>query len=105
MHAILLWAGLAAGAAAQPPADKDLTKLSLEELANLQVTSVSRHAEPLAGAAASIFAVDVRYGWRLRPELSLLGQNLFDRAHPEFNAAPGRSEFERGVFFQARWTR
>jgi iron complex outermembrane receptor protein len=51
-------------------------------------------------------AVDLRYAWRLRPdlELSLLGQNLFDRTHPEFNAAPGRSEFERGVFVRARWS-
>jgi iron complex outermembrane receptor protein len=51
-------------------------------------------------------AVDVRYAWRVRPdlELSLLGQNLFDRSHPEFNALPGRSEFERGIFLRARWS-
>jgi iron complex outermembrane receptor protein len=51
-------------------------------------------------------AVDARYAWRVRPDLevSLLGQNLFDRSHPEFNALPGRSEFERGVFLQARWS-
>jgi iron complex outermembrane recepter protein len=52
-------------------------------------------------------AVDMRYAWRVRPglELSLLGQNLFDRSHPEFNAAPGRSEIERGVFLRAHWSR
>lgn len=33
------------------------------------------------------------------------GQNLFDRSHPEFNPAPNRSELERGVFLQARWSR
>lgn len=51
--------------------------------------------------------VDTRYAWRVRRslELSLLEQNLFDRSHPEFNAAPGRSEVERGVFLQARWSR
>jgi iron complex outermembrane recepter protein len=51
-------------------------------------------------------AVDVRYGWRLRPdvELAVLGQNVFDRRHPEFNALPGRSEFERGVSVQMRWS-
>jgi iron complex outermembrane recepter protein len=43
-------------------------------------------------------AVDARYGWRITPqvELSLVGQNLFRSAHPEFAAsllAPGRSEF------------
>lgn len=51
-------------------------------------------------------AVDARYGWRVRPglELSVLGQNLFDPSHPEFNALPGRSEFLRGVLMQARWS-
>lgn len=51
-------------------------------------------------------AVDLRYGWRLRRdlELSLKGQNLFDRSHPEFNAAPGRSELQRGVLVRARWS-
>jgi iron complex outermembrane receptor protein len=50
-------------------------------------------------------AVDVRYAWRLRTdlEMSVVGQNLFDRRHPEFNALPGRSEFERGVFLRAKW--
>jgi iron complex outermembrane receptor protein len=52
-------------------------------------------------------AVDVRYAWRARPdlEISLIGQNLFDRRHPEFGALPSRSEFERGVFLRARWSR
>jgi iron complex outermembrane receptor protein len=49
-------------------------------------------------------AVDARYGWRITPqvELSLVGQNLFDSAHPEFAAAPGRSEFGRSL---ALWLR
>jgi hypothetical protein len=38
-------------------------------------------------------------------ELSLLGQNLFDRSHGEFNAPPSRSEFQRGVFLGATWSR
>jgi iron complex outermembrane recepter protein len=52
-------------------------------------------------------AVDVRYAWRVRSrlELSLLGQNLFDDSHPEFNALPGRSEFERSVLLRATWSR
>jgi iron complex outermembrane receptor protein len=51
-------------------------------------------------------AVDFRYGWRLRPELelSLVGQNLFDPRHAEFNAAGGRSEIDRSVFLRVRWT-
>jgi hypothetical protein len=38
-------------------------------------------------------------------ELSLLGQNLFDRRHGEFNPPASRREFARGVFLGARWSR
>ena len=57
-------------------------------------------------AVPAYSALDVRYGWRVRPdlELSATAQNLFDPGHAEFNAAPGRSEFERGVFLKARWS-
>ena len=52
-------------------------------------------------------AVDARYAWRVFQgfELSVVGQNLFDKSHPEFGAASGRSEFERSAYMQARWTR
>ena len=51
-------------------------------------------------------ALDIRYGWRVRPDLELSAtvQNLVDPGHVEFGAAPGRSEFARGVFLKARWT-
>ena len=35
----------------------DLSDLSLEQLANIEVTSVSRRAESLAGAPASIYVI------------------------------------------------
>ena len=35
----------------------DIAELSLEELANIKVTSVSRRAESLSDAAASIFVI------------------------------------------------
>jgi hypothetical protein len=38
-------------------------------------------------------------------KLSLVAQNLLDESHPEFNAAPGRSELERGVFARATVSR
>jgi iron complex outermembrane receptor protein len=44
-------------APAQAPATHDLADLSLQELANIQITSVSRRTEPLAGAPASIFVI------------------------------------------------
>jgi iron complex outermembrane receptor protein len=67
-----------------------------------------RHVDGLPNPAVPAYtAVDARYAWRMLNglELSFVGQNLFDGSHPEFNAAPGRSEFERSVFVQARWTR
>jgi len=50
-------------------------------------------------------AIDLRYGWKIRPdlELSIIGQNLFDPRHPEWGAALFRNEYERIVFFKAVW--
>ena len=62
--AALLLAGPASGA--EPPvqvAEQDLTELSLQELLDVQVTSVSKHAEPLrraAGAIAVVTGDDIR---------------------------------------------
>ena len=51
-------------------------------------------------------AVDLRYGWRARPdlELSLTLRNAFDAAHPEFNAPETRSEIPRDVYGHIRWS-
>ena len=46
---------LPAGAAIRSP--EDLTELSLEELLNVEVTSVSKKGQPLAQAAAAIFVI------------------------------------------------
>jgi iron complex outermembrane receptor protein len=50
-------------------------------------------------------AVDVRWGWHINRsvELSLTLQNLFDRAHPEFDVPAARSEYERSAFFKVLW--
>ena len=51
-------------------------------------------------------ALDARYGWHVGRgvELSLVGRNLLDKSHPEFNAAPGRSEIGRSVLVELRWS-
>ena len=51
-------------------------------------------------------ALDLRLAWRPRRTLewSLTVQNLLDRFHPEFNAAPARSEIERSAFVRLRWS-
>jgi iron complex outermembrane receptor protein len=59
---------------------KELVELSLEELANVQVTSVSKRSEPLADAAASIFVISneeiQRSGVASLPDALRLAPNL-----------------------------
>ncbi|WP_334189824.1 TonB-dependent receptor plug domain-containing protein [Noviherbaspirillum sp.] len=52
-------------------------------------------------------ALDVRYGWKIRRdlELSVVAQNLLDKSHPEYGAAPGRSEYDRALFVKLLWRR
>jgi iron complex outermembrane receptor protein len=51
--ALLAWGA----AASTTQVAASLVDLSLEELANVRVTSVSRRAEPVATAAASVFVI------------------------------------------------
>jgi iron complex outermembrane receptor protein len=46
-----------AAAGAQPMRVADIADLSIEELSNIQITSVSRHAERLSDAPAAIFVI------------------------------------------------
>src|SRR5271170_1627044 len=58
----------------------DLSNLSLEQLSNIEVTSVSKHAEPLQNAAASIYVISAddirRSGATTLPEALRLAPNL-----------------------------
>lgn len=67
---------------------------------------VIRHVGKLPRPAVPAYtAVDLRYGWKILPslELSIIGQNLGDPRHPEFGAAPGRSEYERALLIRLVW--
>ena len=69
---------------------------------------MARHVGPLATPAVPAYtAVDLRWGWRLRKdlELSLTGQNLFDKRHAEWGAPATRAEIERPVYVKAVWQR
>src|SRR5688572_26133782 len=74
----IVFAVLHAHAANPPP--RDLADLTLEELASIVVTSVSKRAEPLINAPASIFVItneDIRRaGVRTLPEALRLAPNL-----------------------------
>ncbi|HJV59400.1 MAG TPA: TonB-dependent receptor, partial [Albitalea sp.] len=50
-------------------------------------------------------AVDARLGWAISPrtELAVAGFNLFDAQHPEFGAAPLRSEVPRSLVVSLSW--
>lgn len=88
------------------PTQQWMVRSSLSPWTNHELDAMMRRVGDLPNPPVPAYtAVDLRYAWRVRPdlELSLLGQNLFDRSHGEFNASPSRSEFERGVFLQARW--
>jgi len=81
MCAGLLLAGVLAPAISAPAEqDQTLADLSLEQLANLPVTSVSKKPEPLADAAASVYVIsngDIRRsGARTLPEALRLAPNL-----------------------------
>ena len=47
-------------------------------------------------------AVNVRLAWRVRPnvELSVVGENVFDRGHVEFGSPASASVIPRAVFFK-----
>src|SRR6266853_452879 len=69
-----------AAVGAQPMRVADLADLSIEELGNIQITSVSRHAERLSDAPAAIFVItreDIRRSGATRlPEALRLAPNL-----------------------------
>src|SRR5438128_6796178 len=75
----------AAGAGAAEPLPKptaaaDLSHLSIEELANIEISSVSKRPEPLGEAAASVYVITReqirRYGATSIPEILRLAPNL-----------------------------
>jgi iron complex outermembrane receptor protein len=72
---------------------------------SLELDVMLRHYDELPDPRVPAYtAIDMRLGWRAARalELSLIGQNLGDRRHPEWGAAAARPEFERALFLRAR---
>ena len=69
-----------AGVGAQTMRVADLADLSIEELGNIQITSVSRHAERFSDASASVFVITAedirRSGATSLPEALRIAPNL-----------------------------
>ncbi|MGH6870397.1 MAG: TonB-dependent receptor plug domain-containing protein [Rhizomicrobium sp.] len=78
LSAIVLAA--AGPARAQTVASTDYSQLSLEQLANVEITSVSKRPQPLSGAAAAVYVItsdDIRRsGANSLPEVLRLAPNL-----------------------------
>jgi iron complex outermembrane receptor protein len=68
------------GAGAQQLASADVAQLSIEQLANVEITSVSRRPEPLAQAPAAVFVIsaeDIRRSGAINlPEALRMAPNL-----------------------------
>jgi hypothetical protein len=65
---------------------QDLTTLSLESLANIEVTSVSRRAEKLSGAAAAVYVLTGE-----RQQLGGCGPWIQRRCFGQAGSADGRA--------------
>jgi iron complex outermembrane receptor protein len=65
---------------AKPPASEDLSNLSIEQLANIQVRSASKRPQPLSDVPAAMYVIDheqiVRSGALTIPEMLRLAPNL-----------------------------
>ncbi len=96
----------ALGLAPNDPSNYWMLRSSYDLAPGQELDLTVRHSGKLRSPAVPAYtAVDLRYGWKIRRdlELSVVGQNLLDSSHPEFDAAPNRSEYERSVFVKLVW--
>ena len=77
---VVLLAAPAAARADQPASVEDMRSLTIEQLGQIQVTSVSKQAQPLSKAAAAIYVIThdeiARSGALTLPEILRLAPNL-----------------------------
>jgi len=97
------------GSAAQlgnDPRSRGQLGLAWDLAHNMELDLQVRHVGALpAPAVPSYTAVDLRWAWRVRPdlELSLAGRNLTDPMHPEWGPANNRAEIPRSFLLKAIW--
>jgi iron complex outermembrane recepter protein len=94
------------GLATSDPSNHWLLRSSFDVREGQELDLTLRHSGSLASPAVPAYtALDLRYGWRLAKglELSLIGQNLLDHAHPEYGSAPNRTVFERALAVKLVW--
>jgi iron complex outermembrane receptor protein len=74
---------------------------------HIEIDWTLRHVSSLPNPVVPAYwALNIRLGWRPSQhlEISLIGQNLLDKRHPEFGSLSSRNEIEQGVLAKAVWT-
>ncbi|HJW09881.1 MAG TPA: TonB-dependent receptor [Holophagaceae bacterium] len=75
--------------------------------AHVELDGTIRHVSALpAPEVPGYTTLDVHLAWRPTEawEIALIGQNLFDRRHPEFGAGATRDDLERSAMLRVTWT-
>src|SRR5687768_16327342 len=83
------------------PEYQAMLRASIDLVLDHQVDVTVRHVAELPNPEVPKYtAIDLRYGWRARPdlELSLTVRNALDPEHPEFNPSATRSEIPRDLY-------
>ncbi|MES2535850.1 MAG: TonB-dependent receptor [Pseudomonadota bacterium] len=96
----------ATGLASSDPAHYWMLRSSFDIAQGQELDIAVRRSGSLGSPAVPAYTtMDMRYGWKISRdlELSVVGQNLLDRSHPEYGAAAARSEYDRNVFVKVLW--
>jgi iron complex outermembrane receptor protein len=96
------------GLATSDPSNHWMLRSSFDVREGQELDVTLRHNGSLAKPyVPSYTTMDVRYGVRIGRglELSVVGQNLLDRSHPEYGSLPNRTEFERALAVKLVWRR
>jgi iron complex outermembrane receptor protein len=93
-------------AAGNDPTNQVSVRSAMNLPHNLELDATLRMISSLpAPNVPGYVTVDMRLGWTVSKgvELSLIGYNLLDHDHPEFGAAPIRSELARAFYARIVW--
>lgn len=96
----------AATAAGKAPSNSWQLRSAMAIAEDGELDVAVRHVAALSTPdVPSYTAVDLRFGWRLQPnlELSLVAQNLLDADHGEYGSIITRSRIPRTVFVEVLW--
>lgn len=98
-----------AGSASQlgnDPRNQGNIAVGWEIAPNMELDLLARHVGSLPDPAVPAYtAIDLRWGWRVRPDLdlSVAVRNLNDPSHPEWGLAGARAEIPRSFMVKAVW--